>query len=82
LSLLNAILELLESRSRLKLRLIDHEEVAWTAFREVRLRQDVLHARYRAHLSFVVNVLQLMDVVWLIDDPVTSFKVDKPILVK
>ena len=77
-----AILELLEACSSLKFRLINNEEVTWSTLREVRLRQDILHACYRAHLSLVIDILQLVNIIWLIDNPVTSFKVYKSILVE
>ena len=63
--------------SCLELLLIDDEEMAGSALGEVRLCQNVLHSRDGAHLALVVDVLELMHLVWLIDDSITLLKVDQ-----
>ena len=54
--------------------------MAGASFREVRLRQYVLNSSDRADLTFVIDVLQLVHLVWLIDYAVTLFKVDQLVI--
>ena len=63
--------------SCLELLLIDDEEMAGSALGEVRLSQNVLHSRDGAHLALVVDVLELMHLVWLVDDPISLLKVNE-----
>lgn len=60
--------------------LVDDKKVTWSAFRKIRLRQDVLYSRDRTHFTLVIDVLQLMHLVGLINDPITLFKVNQFVL--
>ena len=44
---------------------------------EIRLRQDVLHARDRAHFALLIDVLQLVHLVGFVDDAITFLKMDQ-----
>lgn len=74
-SLLFLLLEFESLGSCLKLLFVDDEEVAWPSFGEIGLSQDVLHTRDRAHFTLVIDVLELVHLIWLVDDPVTLLKV-------
>ena len=43
--------------SRFEFLLVHYEEVTWSAFREVRLRQDVLDSCNRRYFTLVIDVL-------------------------
>ena len=75
-----AILELLESGGRLEFRLIHYKEMARSSLGEVRLCQDILHTCDWTHFSLVIDVLELMDIVGLVYDAISTLKVDKAIL--
>lgn len=64
----------------LKLLLVDHEEVAGAPLREIWLRQNVLHARDRAHFPLLIDVLQLVHVVRLVYYAVAFFEMDQLVL--
>ena len=76
------ICELFKSSGSFKLRLVDYEEVAGSSLRKVRLCQDVLHASYGTDFALLVDVLELVDIIRLVDDPVSLLEMDKSILVK
>ena len=75
--LLLFLLQLEALRGSLELLLVHYEEVTWTSLGEVGLREDVLHASDRTHVPLVVDVLQLVRLVWLIDYSVALLKVDE-----
>ena len=62
---------------RLKLCLVHDEEVAGSTFGEVRLREDVLDPGNRAYLSLIIDVLQLVHLIWLINNPIAFLKVNQ-----
>ncbi len=76
-SLLLFLLELETLRRSLKLLFVDDEEMAGASFREIRLGQDVLHTSDRAHITFVIDVLQLVSLIWLVDNSVTFLEVNQ-----
>ena len=55
---------------------VDHKEVAWTAFREIGLCQYVLHSSYGTHITLIIDILQLMHLIWLINYAIALFEVD------
>ena len=77
LSLLLLLFQLEAFGGGLKLLLIHHEEVAGSALGKVGLSQDVLHAGDRRNFALVVDVLELVHLVGLIDDPVALLEVDE-----
>ena len=62
---------------RLELRLVHDEEVAGSALGEVWLREDVLNPGDRAYLSLVIDVLELVHLIGLINNPIALFKVNQ-----
>ena len=57
--------------------LVDDEEVTRSAFREVRLSQYVLHSSDRTGLSLIIDILQLMLIIWLVNYSITFLKVNQ-----
>ena len=64
-------------RRRLELLLVHHEEVAGAPLREVGLCEDVLHSRNRTDLALIVDVLELVHLVRLVNDPIALLEVDQ-----
>ena len=60
--------------------LVDYEEVARTSFREIWLRQNVLNTRDRTDFTLVVDILQLVHIVWLINDPIALLEMNQLIV--
>ena len=60
-----------------ELLLIDDEEVTWAALREIRLCQNVLHSCDRTHFTLIIDILELVHLVWLVNDPVSFLKMDQ-----
>ena len=57
--------------------LVHNEEVAGSTLGKVRLSQNVLHARDGRNFALVIDVLQLVHLIRLINDPVSLLEVDK-----
>ena len=57
--------------------LVDNEKVARSTLREIWLRQDVLHSRDWTDFTLIVNVLQLVHIVRLVDDPVSLLEMNQ-----
>ena len=75
-SLLLLLLEFESLCGSFELLFVDDEEVTRPSFREIGLCQDVLHTCDRAHLALVIDVLELVHLIWLIDNSVTLLEVD------
>jgi len=60
-----------------KLLLVDNKEVTWASFRKVGLGQDVLDTGDWTDIALFVDVLQLMHLVWLVNNAVSLLKVDQ-----
>ena len=56
--------------------LVHHEEVAGSALGKVGLSQDVLHARDWRNFALVVDIFELVHLIWLINNPVALLEVD------
>ena len=57
--------------------LVHNEKVARSTLREIWLRQDVLHSRDWTDFTLIVDVLELVHVIWLIDDPVSLLEMNQ-----
>lgn len=65
---------------RFKLLFVHYEKVAGTALGKIWLGQNVLDARDRRHFTFVIDILELVHLVRLVNDPITLLKVDQFVL--
>ena len=75
-SLLLLLLHFETFSRRLKLLFVHHEEVARPTFGKVWLCQNILHSCDWTDFSLFIDVLQLMHLVWFVDDSIPFFEVD------
>ena len=57
--------------------LVHDEKVARSTLREIWLRQDVLHSRDWTDFTLIIDVLELVHIVRLVDDPVSLLEMNQ-----